>query len=137
MCKTQQGFTLIELMMVVAILGILVAIALPAYQDYTKRTYVSEGLSVAAGAKSSVSEYYGTNGVWPADNSATGIAAPSELRGNAVSQVSVATGVITIQFNNKVDNQTLTMSPTATSGAIRWTCSGGSLDRKYVPSNCR
>ncbi len=71
----QKGFTLIELMIVIAIIGILAAIALPAYQDYTKRSRVSEGLSLAGGAKSALTEYYASNNKWPSDNAEAGIAA--------------------------------------------------------------
>ncbi|HEX2139136.1 MAG TPA: pilin, partial [Woeseiaceae bacterium] len=107
MKKVQQGFTLIELMIVVAIIGILAAIAIPAYQDYTIRAQVSEGLNLASGAKVAVAEYYQNNGAWPscndlatcADNA--GLPAATTITGNYVSQVAVgANGVITATFSN-------------------------------------
>lgn len=88
----QKGFTLIELMIVIAIIGILAAIALPAYQDYTKRSRVSEGLSLAGGAKSALTEYYASNNKWPSSNAEAGIAEPASIKGNAVKSVTVSTG---------------------------------------------
>ena len=140
MKRVQQGFTLIELMIVVAIIGILAAIAIPAYQDYTKRAHVSEGLSLAAGAKTAVSEFYSTNNAWPADNASAGLAASTTITGNAVTSVNVAASQITVTYNSKVDsasNTTLTLVATASGGAITWSCTGGTVDAKYRPSNCR
>ncbi len=132
----QQGFTLIELMIVVAIIGILSAVAIPAYQDYTKRAHVSEGLNLASGVKAAISEYYATEGKWPANNDAAGLAA--SLTGNAVTSVVVANNVITITYNQKVSNgATLQLTASATSGAITWACGGGTIDKKYLPANCR
>ena len=134
----QKGFTLIELMIVVAIIGILAAIALPAYQDYTKRTHVSEGLTLAGGAKASVTEYYSSQGNFPSNNSSAGLAAATDIKGNAVKSVTVANGKIEITYNNKVtDNATLQLSPTTGAGGVQWSCKGGSVIAKYRPSNCR
>ncbi len=140
MKKVQQGFTLIELMIVVAIIGILAAIALPAYQDYTKRSHVTEGMSLAAGAKAAVSEYYASNGSWPTSNSKAGLASKGSIKGNAVTSVEVGSGgKITVTFNGKVDSgATLVLTPSTTNdGAITWSCDGGTLDGKYLPANCR
>src|SRR5687768_12711797 len=91
MKKIQQGFTLIELMIVIAILGILMAIAIPAYQDYTVRAKVSEGLNVAAAAKLAVSETQQSTGTFPDSNAAAGLAAATAITGNNVTSVGVGT----------------------------------------------
>lgn len=140
MKRVQQGFTLIELMIVVAIIGILAAIAIPAYQDYTKRAHVSEGLSLAAGAKTAVSEYYSTNNAWPSTNASAGLASSTAITGNAVTEVAVNASRITVTFNDKVNSaasSTLVLAASASGGAITWSCTGGTVDAKYRPSNCR
>lgn len=148
--NAQKGFTLIELMIVVAIIGILAAIAIPAYQNYTKRAQVSEGLNLAGGAKTAVTEFYSSNNRLPNSNSSAGLAAKTDIKGNAVTQVAVggdggggAAGVIEVTYNNKIDataNKTLLLSPITGVGGVRWTCkSGGAagIDTKFVPTNCR
>ncbi|MCH7379688.1 MULTISPECIES: pilin [Acinetobacter] len=136
----QKGFTLIELMIVVAIIGILAAIAIPAYQNYTKRSHVSEGLNLAGGAKTAVTEFYSSNNRYPANNASAGLAAASAITGNAVTSVTVASGLITVAYNTKIDDttgKTLVLSPTTAGGAIQWKCKVGTIDPKLVPSNCR
>ncbi|HFC3953719.1 TPA: pilin, partial [Neisseria gonorrhoeae] len=91
----QKGFTLIELMIVIAIVGILAAVALPAYQDYTARAQVSEAILLAEGQKSAVTEYYLNNGEWPKDNGSAGVASASKIIGKYVQKVEVAKGVVT------------------------------------------
>ena len=139
MKKAQQGFTLIELMIVVAIIGILAAVAIPAYQDYTKRAHVSEGMSLASGAKAAVTEYYSSTGTWPSGNTEAGLSPSGSITGNAVRSVAVDGSKITVTFNTKaVSGKTLVLQGTANSGGtIEWSCNGGDLEAKYLPSNCR
>lgn len=132
--QAQKGFTLIELMIVVAIIGILAAIAIPAYQDYTIRSQVSEGLTLAAAAKTAVSESFSSTGVAPLNRAAAGMTATaSDTNGNYVSSVAVANGVITITYNNDpaagqranaaIDDLTLTLVPfTSNDGSVSWKC---------------
>nr|WP_291340454.1 pilin [Acinetobacter sp. UBA801] len=138
----QKGFTLIELMIVVAIIGILAAIAIPAYQNYTKRSHVSEGLSLAAGAKAAVTEFYSSNGRWPANNTSAGLATAASITGNAVKSVTVNGSAITVAYNGKVtDNAELKLQGANTAGGVTWTCTTAGItakvDNKYLPSNCR
>ncbi|WP_220782798.1 pilin [Shewanella sairae] len=137
-----KGFTLIELMIVVAIIGILAAIALPAYQDFTKRGHVSEGMGLASAAKASVVEYYAAAGATTGmDNTKVGLAAATAINGNAVKSVTVGdAGAITVVFNTKVkDDATLILVPAynATNGSVTWTCNTGDLEDKYLPPSCR
>jgi|TARA_A100001391_G_scaffold186626_1_gene155942 type IV pilus assembly protein PilA len=144
MKQVQKGFTLIELMIVVAIIGILAAVAIPAYQDYTVRTKVSEGLSLASGAKTSVAETRLSNGTWPSSNSAAGLADASKITGNNVQSVGVSgSGIVTITYNNDaaINNKTVTLTPTIASGggSVTWVCAAGSsgVEDRYLPGNCR
>ncbi len=145
--KKQQGFTLIELMIVVAIIGILAAIAIPAYQDYTIRAQVSEGLSLSSGGKAAVAEFFQDSGVWPANNTQAGLAAPTTIIGKYVSSVTVtntaASGIITVLFdgpdaNAALGTASLLLTATDNTGSIGWDCTGltGMLD-KWLPSACR
>ena len=142
--KKQQGFTLIELMIVVAIIGILAAIAIPAYQDYTIRAQVSEGLSLSAGAKAAVAEFYQDQGVWPNNNAQAGLEASGNISGNYVTQVAVGAqdGVITVTYGNQANaniaGDTLTLSATDNNGSVSWDCANGAgLQDKWLPAACR
>jgi type IV pilus assembly protein PilA len=144
MKKVQQGFTLIELMIVVAIIGILAAIAIPAYQDYTIRAQVSEGLNLSAGAKAAVAEYFMDWGGMPTNNTAAGVSAPTEINGNYVTSVTVADGVIQVIYggtraNAAIAGEQLLLTPTTNAGSVEWACSSGTpaIDGKHLPSACR
>lgn len=145
MKKMQKGFTLIELMIVVAIIAILAAIAIPAYQDYIIRSQVSEGSTLADGAKTAVAEFYSNTGKMPGNNGSAGLAAAASITGSYVKSVTVATGKITALFskaspqkaNTAIDALTLVLSPVTSAGSTAWTCNGGTVPNKYLPSSCR
>lgn len=136
----QRGFTLIELMIVVAIIAILAAIALPAYQDYVARAQVAEGFSLSTGAKEAIATYYSDHGQFPPGNLAAGMAPPASVNGNYVRSVTVGTrGAIEVEFSSsasaKIAGQILTLAATDSNGSINWSCGG--LEGRFLPSSCR
>ncbi|HGL9309464.1 TPA: pilin, partial [Neisseria gonorrhoeae] len=123
----QKGFTLIELMIVIAIVGILAAVALPAYQDYTARAQVSEAILLAEGQKSAVTEYYLNNGEWPKDNASAGVASASDIKGKYVQKVEVNNGVVTAQMNpsgvnKEIKDKRLSLWAKRENGSVKWFC---------------
>jgi type IV pilus assembly protein PilA len=140
----QKGFTLIELMIVVAIIAILAAIAIPAYQNYLIRAQVSEGAVLADGAKTPVAEFYSNTGRFPGNNGSAGLATAGSITGKYISSVTTTGGKITAVFggqsNTAISGKEFILSAITSSGSIAWTCSnqGSSVvDGKYLPSSCR
>jgi type IV pilus assembly protein PilA len=139
----QKGFTLIELMIVVAIIAILAAIAIPAYQDYVVRSQVSEGTSLGDGVKTAIAEYYNNFGRFPLNNASAGLAASTSIVGNYVSSVNNVSGVVTIKYGGPKAStaipatSTLILSAVPNAGSTAWICTGGTLVAKYRSSACR
>jgi len=141
MKKVQQGFTLIELMIVVAIIGILAAIAIPAYQDYITRSKVTELVTAGSACKASVSEYYQSQNVFPANNSSAGCASNAT---KYISALAVSGNVITVTaltgagaIPAAAAGAYILSGTSSTSGTIDWSCTASSIPSKYLPANCR
>ncbi len=141
MRKIQQGFTLIELMIVVAIIGILAAIALPAYQDYTIRSQMSELMTLADGQKTAVTEFFTNTGRLPGSNLSAGVAASTSIVGKYTTGVVIAgLGVVTATAGNDanilIGGKTLVLTPSDMVGSVKWHC-GSNAANKYLPTACR
>ncbi|HGG9883936.1 TPA: pilin, partial [Neisseria meningitidis] len=159
----QKGFTLIELMIVIAIVGILAAVALPAYQDYTARAQVSEAILLAEGQKSAVTEYYLNHGEWPKNNTSAGVASSAtDIKGKYVKSVEVKNGVVTAEMkssgvNKEIQGKKLSLWAKRQDGSVKWFCGqpvqrastaattevtadgtdNKKIDTKHLPSTCR
>jgi type IV pilus assembly protein PilA len=144
--KKQQGFTLIELMIVVAIIAILAAIAISQYQDYVIRSQVSEGGSLGDGVKTALAEFYNNKGYFPPTNASAGLAQPASIVGNYVGEVDVGNndGRIEIQYSNtspreanaKINGTTLVFSAVTHAGSIEWNCYSDDIQQKWLASSC-
>jgi type IV pilus assembly protein PilA len=161
MTNVQKGFTLIELMIVVAIIGILAAIAIPAYQDYTVRSQVTEGLNLASDVKAGVAEWYAQQGEWPTDETSLGISTNTNKSGKYVASIDVVDGTIVVtyglQANSNIVDETLSLKPLVSANDdVIWVCgeatnpegadesengdSGAvatTVADKYLPASCR
>ena len=142
MKQIQQGFTLIELMIVVAIIGILASIAMGSYQSYSVRAQVSEGLSLCGPLKRGVAAFVNENGAFPTDNADAALEVAVDYAGTYVDSISVNGAVISILYGNyasaKIAGETVTLTAANNQGSVSWTCAtGGVISDTYLPSACR
>ncbi len=138
MSKIESGFTLIELMIVVSIIGILSAIAIPAYQDYTIRSKVMGGVQLAAQVKYGITEHFQFTGQWPADNESAGLQTDKSIIDYNVSSIEVNGSTIIINYTNdkNIAGSNLTLAATPKGGTVIWSCSS-EIPEKWLPASCR
>ena len=143
--KNQQGFTLIELMIVVAIIAILAAIAISQYQDYVIRSQVSEGSSLADGVKTALGEFVNNRGYFPPNNASAGLSTPVSIKGEYVGAVNIGitTGIIVAFYNGNKANTSIKSTPMSlrfsavkNGGSLEWHCISTDLKQKWCPSSC-
>jgi len=141
MNKLQQGFTLIELMIVVAIIGILASMAIPAYQSYTIRAQIAEGLNLAGPVKQAVATYQMDSGNYPTDNADAGIGPGSDFSSSYVQSITISDAVISIQYGNNahasIGGNSVTLTATSTLGSIAFDCASTTIASSYLPNSCR
>lgn len=137
---SQKGFSLLELLVVLGIIGVLSAAALPAYHAYTIRAHVAEGIYLSSAVKAAIHEHYYKFGLWPTSNSSADVPLGTSIAGNATRSVTINNGIITILYRTQVGSgQSIVFSPTLNNlGSIEWQCKTGStVPAKYRPQNCR
>jgi type IV pilus assembly protein PilA len=142
MKKKQHGFTLIELMIVLAVIGILASIAIPAYQDYSIRAQISEGIVLSAGARAALQDYFTQYGDWPENNVKASLVNHNSIIGKYTKSVRVNRNEIIIMFgndaHNTIFNKQITMTAQENRGVIRWICAGsGAFPERHLPQGCR
>ncbi len=147
MVRIQKGFTLVEMMIVVAIVAILAAIAIPLFVNYTTMAEGAEGYVMADGVKDTIVSHYLNMGAWPSSNNAAGVASSSSLSGRYVKSVTVTSNsngsLITVLFKSQgvaksLQNKKLYLSAESSTGSVKWACQVESTNMyKYVPSTCR
>jgi len=142
MSRAQQGFTLIELMIVVAIIGVLTAFALPAYQSYSIRAQIAEGLGMTGPLTTAVTAFHNDRGAFPLDNADAALAPADGCAGRYVESISVTGAVVSIQYGNNanalISGRDVTLTAIKNDGSMSWTCAtGGAISKTYLPSSCR
>jgi type IV pilus assembly protein PilA len=142
MNRTQQAFTMIELMIVMAIIGVLTSFALPAYQSYSIRAQIAEGLGLTGPLTLAIAAYQNDNGTYPSDNAEAALPPPDGYAGRFVNSIAISENVISIRYGNEanalIQGREVTLTATRTAGSLSWVCAGGgSISRSYLPPSCR